>query len=61
MQGFKRIVFLTVAVFLFASFRANAAQDPGTSLPDDKKGTRYKLSMLRHRAAPEANTTQMVE
>ena len=43
MQGFKRIVFLTVAVFLFASFRANAAQDPGTSLPDDKKGQQIQV------------------
>jgi hypothetical protein len=43
MRGFSRIVFLTVAVFLFASFRANAAQDPGTSLPDDKKGHQIQV------------------
>lgn len=43
MQGFKRIVFLTVAVFLLTSFRANAAQDPGTSLPDDKKGHQIQV------------------
>ena len=43
MRGFSRIVFLTVAVFLFASFRANATQDPGTSLPDDKKGHQIQV------------------
>jgi hypothetical protein len=43
MRGYSRIVFLTVAVFLFASFRANAAQDPGTSLPDDKKGHQIQV------------------
>ena len=43
MRGLGRIAFLTVAVFLFASFRANAAQDPGTSLPDDKKGQQIQV------------------
>lgn len=43
MRGLGRITFLTVAVFLFASFRANAAQDPGTSLPDDKKGHQIQV------------------
>jgi hypothetical protein len=43
MRGSSRIVFLTVAVFLFASFRANAAQDPGISLPDDKKGHQIQV------------------
>ena len=43
MRGLGRIAFLTVVVFLFASFRANAAQDPGTSLPDDKKGHQIQV------------------
>jgi hypothetical protein len=43
MRGYSLIVFLTVAVFLFASFRANAAQDPGISLPDDKKGHQIQV------------------
>jgi hypothetical protein len=43
MRGFNRVVFLTVSVFLLASFRANAAQDPGTSLPDDKKGHQVQV------------------
>jgi hypothetical protein len=43
MRGFNRVVFLTVTVFLLASFRANAAQDPGSSLPDDKKGHQVQV------------------
>lgn len=43
MRGLGRIVFLIAAVFLLTSFRANAAQDPGTSLPDDKKGHQIQV------------------
>ncbi|CAB4602324.1 MAG: hypothetical protein F2583_04030 [Actinobacteria bacterium] len=55
MQGFRRIVFLTVAVFLFASFRANAAQDPGTSLTDDKKGHQIQVVYVETQSSAGSN------
>jgi len=46
---------LTVSVFLLASFRANAAQDPGTSLPDDKKGHQIQVVYVETQSSVGSN------
>ena len=55
MRGFGRIAFLTVAVFLLTSFPANAAQDPGISLPDDKKGHQIQVVYVETQSSAGIN------